>query len=671
MKRLEKLFTPIKIGTMELKNRCVQAPMYINMSDRDGKLNDREIAYYVARAKGGFALLQVGVVSVDPLGKAFPNCPELSDDRYIPGWEKLAKAVHAYGAKLAPQLHDAGNKVFPGLPGTKVRGPSPISYATSRVLPTMAIDTPVATEFTPEEIGKLIEAYGDAAMRAREAGCDAVTIHGGHGYQLAQFMSPAENHRTDEWGGGIQGRLKFSLEVIKNIRRKVGNFPIIFRIVADEMIPGGLSLQETQVMCWLLADAGVDCLDISRGSLFHSIHATVPAIGEPPAQWVTENTWLIKQAVGIPTMAVGRIIDPHVAEFLIDTGKCDLVAFGRGSLADPELPVKAAAGRFEDIIYCIGCDNHQGAIIAERIRKNQEYGWIACAMNPETGHEFDGTIMPRLVPAATPKKVLVVGGGPGGLEAARVAALRGHDVTLYEKSDRLGGQFWIGSLPPGKQELTIGIKYLITQARKAGVKIELGKEVTPALVEELHPDVVIVATGGAPFIPRDVPGIDKPHVLTAHYVLTERVRCGYRVVVLGANMVGCEVADWLGMRRKEVTLVKRRPGWPADIGEDIPMGSKSPLLDRLQRWKVKVITGLKEGVGIKEITDKGVLIIRDGHEEFLECDSVVLALGIVPVKWLAEQIRGKVAEIHVIGDAKQAGKVIHAIHEGSKVAREL
>jgi 2,4-dienoyl-CoA reductase-like NADH-dependent reductase (Old Yellow Enzyme family) len=329
MKKLEKLFTPIKIGTMELKNRCVQSPMYINMSDGDGKLSDREIAYYVARAKGGFALLQAGVVSVDPLGKAFPNCPELSDDRYIPGWKKLAKAVHAYSAKLAPQLQDAGNKVFPGVPGTKVRGPSPLSYATSRVLPTIAIDTPVAAEFTPEEIVKLIEAYGDAAMRAREAGCDAVTIHGGHGYQLAQFMSPAENHRTDEWGGGIQGRLKFSLEVIKNIRRKVGNFPIIFRIVADEMIPGGLSLQETQVMCWLLADAGVDCLDISRGSLFHSIHVTVPAIGEPPAQWVTENTWLIKQAVGIPTMAVGRIIDPHVAEFLIDTGKCDLVAFGR------------------------------------------------------------------------------------------------------------------------------------------------------------------------------------------------------------------------------------------------------------------------------------------------------------------------------------------------------
>jgi NADPH-dependent 2,4-dienoyl-CoA reductase/sulfur reductase-like enzyme len=370
-------------------------------------------------------------------------------------------------------------------------------------------------------------------------------------------------------------------------------------------------------------------------------------------------------------MAVGRIFDPHIAEFLIDTGKCDLVAFGRGSLADPELPVKAAEGRFEDIIYCIGCDNHQGTIIAERIRRNQEYAWIACAMNPQTGHEFDEAIMPRLTPAAKPKKVLVAGGGPGGLEAARVAALRGHKVTLYEKSDRLGGQFWIGSLPPGKQELTRGIKYLIAQARQSGVKIELGKEVTPALVDELNPDVVIVATGGAPFIPKNIPGIDRPHVFTSQDVLTERVRCGHRVVVLGANMVGCEVADWLGMRRKEVTLVKRRPGPPADIGEDIPLSSKVPLLERLERWKVKVITGHKKGIGIQEITGEGVVIIRDGHKELLECDSVVLAMGIVPINRLAEQLKGKVAEIHVIGDARQPGKAIHAIHEGSKVGRTL
>ncbi len=671
MKRLEKLFTPIAIGTMELRNRCVQAPMHISMSDPDGKVSDREIAYHAARAEGGFGLIQVGVVSVHPLGKAFPNCPELSDDKYISGWQKLAKAVHAHGGKLAPQLHDSGSKVSLELPGAKVRGPSPISYAISPALPTSMIDTPVAAEFTQGEIEELIEAYGDAAVRAKEAGCDAVAIHGAHGYQIAQFMSPAENHRTDEWGGGIEGRLRFPLEVIKNIRRKAGDFPIIFRIVAEEMIPGGRGLQESQVMCWLLADAGVDCLDISRGSLFHSMHIINPPIGGPPAEWVTDDTWLIKQAVDIPVMAVGKIIDPHVAEFLIDTGKCDLVAFGRASIADPELPDKAAAGRLEDIIYCIGCENHMGGIIARRIRKNPTYAWVTCAMNPEAGHEFDKAIMPPIAPAATPKKVLVAGGGPGGLEAARVAALRGHDVTLCERSDRLGGQFWIGSLPPGKQELTRGVKYLISQAKKTGVKIEVNKEVTPVLVDELKPDVVIVATGGAPLIPGDIPGIDRPHVFTAHDVLTEKVRCGYRTVVLGANMIGCEVADWLGMRRKEVTLVKRRPGSSSDIGEDLAMNAKFAVVKRLEKWGVKAITGLKEGVTIKEITDGGVVIIRDGQEEFLECDNVVLAMGIVPVNGLAEQLEGKVAEIHVIGDAKRPARVIHAIHEGSIVARGL
>jgi len=671
MRKLETLFSPINVGRMTLANRCVQAPMYVGLSEPDGRISDRDIGYNVARARGGFALIQVGVVSVHPLGKAFPCCPELSDDRFIPGWERLAREVHGHGAKLAPQLQDAGSKVFPGLPGTSPRGPSPISYATSPGYPTAAIDTPIAAELTPADIEELIEAYGDAAVRAAEAGCDAVAVHGGHGYQLAQFMSPAENHRTDEWGGGIEGRLRFAIEVVRSIKRKAGDLPVIYRLSAEEAIPGGLSFQETQVMCWLLADAGVDCLDISRGSLFHSIHLTVPAIGEPQSQWVTKNAWPIKQAVDIPVMSVGRIVDPYVAEFLVSTGKCDLLAFGRASLADPELPNKAAAGRLEDIIYCNGCDNHMGTIVAQRIRGNPMSAWICCGMNPETGHECDDEIMPPITPAATPRKVLVAGGGPGGLEAARVAALRGHHVTLCEKSDRLGGQLWIGSLPPGKQELTWGIKYLATQAKKAGVDIRLNTEVTAGLVEELKPDVVVVATGGGPLIPEGIPGVDKPHVFTAHDILTEKVRCGYRVVVLGANMVGCEVADWLGIRRKEVTVVKMRPGPAADIGEDIGVAGRAVILERFKQWKVRAVTGPQQGITVTGITDSGVEILRDGRQETLECDSVVLALGTVPINGLAEQLKGKVAELHVIGDARQPGRVAHAVHEGSQVARRL
>jgi len=274
-----------------------------------------------------------------------------------------------------------------------------------------------------------------------------------------------------------------------------------------------------------------------------------------------------------------------------------------------------------------------------------------------------------IVAASKPKKVLVAGSGPGGLEAARVAALRGHDVSLCEKSDRLGGQFWIGALPPGKQELTRGIKWLSIQAAKAGTRIELGKEVTPALVEELKPDVVIVATGGAPLIPTDIPGIDKLKVVTAHDILTEKVRCGPKVVVLGASMVGCEVADWLGFHRKDVTLVKMRPG--TEIGEDVSAFGKPWLIDRLEDWEVKIIVGPEEGVRLREITDEGVVIIRDGQEESIEVDNVVLALGMKPVNELVEQLKGEVAEIHVIGDAKEPRTAWNAVREGSDVARQI
>jgi len=644
---------------MELKNRIVMAPMGINYAEPDGSVSEREIAYYAARAKGGVGLIIAENTCVDPLGKGIPLETGLWDDKHIPGWEKLVKAVHAHGAKLAPQLHHAGNKTNEAMIGAQPLGPSPISYPVSRGFSSMEADTPIAKEMNEEDIERAVEAFGEAARRARDAGCDAVEIHATHGYLFAQFMSPAENKRTDSYGGGIEGRIKFNIDVVKRIKSKVGNFPIIWRMSADEMLPGGRTIEETQLIVWLLTDAGIDCIDLSRGSIAHSVHWVIPPSGIAPATWVTQHTWLVKQAVDIPVIAVGKITDPHMAEFILESGKADLVAFGRGLLADAELPNKAAAGRLDDIRYCIGC---QGCTAAE-ISLWAGLG-LTCTMNPELGREME---MLPLVRADRTKKVLVAGGGPGGLEAARVAALRGHDVTLCEKSDRLGGQFWIGALPPGKQEFTRGIKWLSIQAKKAGAKIELVKEVTTALVEELKPDVVIVATGGAPLIPTDIPGIDKPKVITAHDVLTEKVRCGPKVVVLGASRIGCEVADWLGFHRKDVSLVKMRPG--TEIAEDVTAFIKPWLIDRLEDWKVKVVVGPKEGVRGKEITDEGVVIIRDGEEETIAADNVVLALGITPVNQLAEQLKGKVAEIHVIGDAKEPRTAWNAVREGSDVAR--
>jgi len=652
MKALTMLFHPINIGIMELKNRLTQAPMYVGMSDTDGSITERETAFYSARAKGGFALIRPGSVSIHPFGQSLPNCPAISDDKYISGWKKLAKAVHAYGAKLAPQLLHAGNKAIPELIGAQPLGPSPISYPLSLGLPSAWADTPIAKELTEDEIEKIVEAYGEAARRARDAGCDAIEIHGGHGYGLAQFMSPAENKRTDKYGGGIEGRLRFPLDVVKRIRARAGDFPIIFRMSGDEMIPGGRTIEESQLVAWLLAGAGVDCIDISRGSIAHSVHWTVPPLDVQHAAWITQHTQLVKEVVDIPIMATGRITDPHMAEFILQSGKADLISLGRASLVDPEFPNKAAASRLDDIRYCMDC-----CVCAEVERQ----GHALCTQNAELGEERE---MLPLVPTEKPKKVLVAGGGPGGLEAARVAALRGHDVTLCEESDRLGGQFWVAALPPGKQELTRVIKWLTIQVKKAGVKVELKKEVTPDLVEGLKPDVVIVATGGVPLIPLDVSGIDHPKVVTAQNVLTEKARCGQNVLVLGGNMVGCEVADWLGLHRKHVTIIEMME----EVALDVDVFHKPFLMDRLRQWEVKTITRSR----VKKITNDGVVVDRDGHEETIRgADSIVLALGTESFNKLAEILKGKVAEIYVIGDAKQPRKALHAIHEGAKVAREI
>ena len=348
--------------------------------------------------------------------------------------------------------------------------------------------------------------------------------------------------------------------------------------------------------------------------------------------------------VSVPVIALGRIGHPVVAEYILEHGKADLVGIGRGLLCDPDLPNKAAAGDVDDIRYCLYCGNCT----------------TGCTMNPELGREKEMAI----VAAQRPKKVLIAGAGPGGLEAARVAALRGHEVTLCEKASKPGGQFALAAIPPGKQELTHGLKYLWTQARKAGVKIQLGVEVTPALVEELKPEAVIVATGGVPLIPADIPGIDKERVVTAPDVLGQKVFVGKTVAVLGGGEVGCETADFIAESGSEVTVI--------EMLEDIALDSnpfiRPFLLDRLTQSGVKKITGAR----VKEITDDGVVVVKNGQEETISgVDSIVLAMGAKSVNEIADLIRGKVAEVHVIGDAKEPRRAVEAIAEGAEIARKI
>jgi len=647
---LKHLLSPIKIGTMEVRNRIVMPPMGTLFGAPDWTVTERHLNYYEARAKGGAGLIIAEVTNVSAVRTYGINTLGLFEDKQIPSWIELAKAVHSHGAKLAAQLMDAGPESLSFLSGVQPMGPSIVASRIWQQIP---------RELSIEEIEGVIDDFAEAARRGREAGLDAIEIHAAHGYAMVgSFLSPFFNKRTDAYGGSLEGRLKLLLEIVKRIKAKAGpDFPIIVRMSGDDRVPGGRTLQETQFIAPILVEAGIDALEISGGSV---PGAVVPPSGTPLAL-NAPFAEAVKQVVSVPVICVGRINSPQLAEFVIANGKADLVSMGRALMADPEMPKKAAAGNFEDIAPCVA-DNY-GCLGSANQGKP-----ATCIMNPAMGREKEMAI----VAAKKPKRVLVVGGGPAGLEVAWVAALRGHRVSLFEKERKLGGQVNLASVPPYMQEISQLITYLSRQIEKAGVKVELGTEVTPELVQKMKPHVVIVATGAAPMVPDDIPGIDKEKVVTAWDILTGKAaQTARNVVILGGGLVGCETADFmtgtgdnLGADRTDVTILEMLE----DVASDMVPEPRHLLMQRLHAKGVKVMTSAK----VKEILDDGVLFMRDGEEGSIHnADYVVLALGSRPVDHLSEKIKGKVAEVYVIGDAKEPRKVLEATAEGAEVGRKI
>jgi len=648
------LFSPINIGTMEVRNRIVMPPMTTGFGAPEGTVTERYLDFYEARAKGGVGLVIVEATAVNAARKYGLNPVGLYDDSQIPSWSELAKAVHSHGARLTTQFMDPGPEGISLLTGTQPVGPSPVAGR--------YMFREVPRELSIEGIEGVIDDFAEAARRAREAGLDAIQIHAAHGYAMVgSFLSPFFNKRTDIYGGSLEGRLKLLLEIIKRTKAKAGpDFPIIVRISGDDRVPGGRTLQETQFIAPILVEAGVDAFEVSGGTIPTSFWAVVPPSGTPLAL-NAPFAEAVKQVVSVPVICVGRINSPQLAEFILESGRADLVSMGRALIADPEMPKKAAAGYFEDIAPCVA-DNYGclGSVTSGKM--------VTCIVNPAVGKEKEMAI----VLAEKPKRVVVAGGGPAGLEAARVAALRGHQVTLFEKEGKLGGQINLSSVPPHMQEMSQLIKYLSRQVEKAGVKVELGKEVTPELVEEMKPDVVIVATGAAPLVPDDIPGIDKDRVVTAWDVLAGKaVTVARNVVILGGGLVGCETADLLAetgdnmaIGRTAVTIVEMMD----DVALDIAVQPRYLLMQRLHDKGVKILTSAK----VKEILDDGVVFTRDGQEESINnVDNIVLALGARPVDHLSEKIKGKVAEVFVIGDAKEPRKVLEATAEGAEIGRQI
>ena len=637
-----KLFEPIQIGTMTLKNRLVMAPMATHYADENGAVTPRLINYYAERARGGVGLVITESGYVHPLGRGGLRRMGLHHDDLVPGFKKLVEAVHSEGAKIASLLHHAGRQINVAI----VNGMYPVSASS---IPA-ALEGIVPRTLKIAEIEELVEAFGQAARRSLAAGFDAVVIHAAHGYLIHQFLSPTSNTRQDRFGGNFVGRIRFLKEVVFRCREIVGrDYPLMVRISASEFIPGGLTLKDGQRIAWNLEKWGVDAIHVSGGT-----HETQEMELQPmaiPRGCLVHLADGIKKLVRIPVATVGRIVEPLMAEEILQQGKADLITLGRALLADPEFPRKAREGKAEDIRPCIGC--LQGC--RDRLYQGQPIG---CLVNPLAGFEAEY----KLTPATLPRKVLIIGGGPAGLEAARVAALRGHSVTLWEKENRLGGQFHLASIPPGKGEIKSYVDYQIRQMRDLKVEVRLGQKMSADALARSGADVILLAAGASPSRP-DIPGADRENVLTAWEVLENPEKTGQKVLVVGGGAVGAETATFLADPKKEVTLIEMLK----DLALDEERINRKLLLRRLGEKGVKV----RVMTQAKAIGPEGVEVEFNGRREILPADTVVLAIGVKANRELEESIKNLNVKIYTIGDCASPRKALEAIQEGFRAALEI
>ncbi|MHB1005367.1 MAG: FAD-dependent oxidoreductase [Chloroflexota bacterium] len=626
------LFQPLDLRGLRLRNRINMAPMVTNYGTSRGEVTDRLIAYYAARAHGGAGLITLEATVVSPNGRSFTHNVCIYDDAFVPGLTALAEAVHAGGAKLATELYHAGRRTSTAVARSQPVGPSAV--------PPKGGETP--RELSRAEIEAIQADFVRGARRAKAAGFDAVTLHAAHGYLINAFLSPLANKRTDRYGGDLAGRARFGLEIAERVRAEVGDdFPVLCRVSGSELIDGGLDLADMrQVAAWYEA-AGIDAIDVSAGTI-ETAHVTSHYMMYPRGLLVPLAAG-IKQGVSIPVFAVGRINNPEMAEGIIAEGKADAVTMGRALIADPELPNKARAGQVDDITPCIACN--QGCL--DRVGTQAD---VACLVNPTAGREQYATV----VPAERKRKVAVIGGGLAGMEAAWTARRRGHEVDLYERDGRLGGQFHLAGAAPGKEEIHHIIAFLANQVEKSGVRVHLHSTVTPEMVDGMGADAVVVATGARP-ISIPVPGADL--AVRSWDVLSGAASLGKRVVVVGGGQVGCETAEYLAERGHQVTVLEMLP----EIAADMSPRTREPFLLKLMAIGINFYSrAAVTGIGKDEVTfDRAGL-----PEKVLGVDSVVMAVGSRADARLAETLKGKPYPVRLAGDCVKSRRGLEAIHEG-------
>ena len=658
----EKLFKPIKINKLEIKNRIAMAPMYAaGLTEPGGTYSQRAIDYFEERAKGGTGLIITGVNRVEGDIEKLIFLVPYPTPMNMSNFRELSEAVHFHGSKLFLQLTPGFGRNAPIMPGVKPISASPV--------PAFFDPSVTCRELTIEEVERIVKGFGDVAEILVQAHVDGVEIHGHEGYLVDQFATSLWNRRSDKYGGSLQDRLRFAMEIVQEIKGRVGqDYPVTYRyglrhylkafdhgaVPGEEYKEFGRDLDESIEMAKLLEEGGYDGLHIDAGGSYNSYYWAHPPMYMEHGVGLDAIIHKITEVVNIPVMVCSRFDNPGLAERVLKEGKADMIVLGRGLLADPYWPQKVWEGKIEDIRPCIACDTGcQGRM--------NDGGVLACAVNPVTCRER----LWELRPVIQPKEVMVIGGGVGGMEAARVLSERGHKVSLYEKGNELGGHLIEASVPDFKKDLRRLLAWYRNQMKKLDVETFTNTEVTVELVDEKKPDAIILAAGSTSIIP-EIPGVDNAKVVTAIDAFLGKKEVGDEVVVVGAGLIGCEAALWLVQMGKKVTLIEKLSKlMPEEVDHN---ANKEMLVDMLTFNGVEQRTN----TALAEVTDEGIKVVEDDLEiRPIRCNSVVLAMGLKSEDTLAEKLCEKKYRVYKVGDCQDPRIILNAVWDAYKAANSI
>lgn len=636
-----RLLEPFELGKLSLRNRLVFAPITTRYATEKGEVTERLKAHYEARARGGVGLIVVEATYVEPRGQAFPDQLSISTDNLIPGLKELVGVIKQHGCASSIQLHHGGRMAKSHLTGCQPVGPSPIAHARGEM----------PRELAAEEIPEIVQSFADAAARAYQAGFDGIELHGAHAYLIDAFISGASNKRTDRYGGSIENRARLLVEIAAAVRKATApDYPIWVRMNAREYgEEGGTTLAEGLAVAKIAEGAGCCAIHVSAFGRATPTNRTTSTF-EPAV--IGHLAAAVKETVNVPVMAVGRIT-PEAGEEMLERGAADLIALGKALLADPEIPNKLAIEAERQIVPCIVC-----MYCRDTLYMNDVPG-IRCQVNPKLGKDH----APSAGPAASSRRVLVVGGGPAGMMAALTAVRRGHEVTLWERGPRLGGQLRAAAVPPHKDRIGYFTRYLADSIVRAGVNVETDKNATRDDILGANADVVVVAVGPVPATPA-VQGIDEAGAVDASDILENRVRAGKRVVVIGGELVGCETAEYLAEQGCSVTVTRRG----AEMAKSIGPSLRQFFLERLSQKGVVLMPGVRY---VEARPGSLVVETAEGNARVLEADTLVLATGSVANTSLADELAGHIGEVHVVGDCREPRAIVDAVREGYEIGSRI